>query len=196
MEGRGRWGADKPCEQVWPQRLELHSLQRALAAHWQVLSPPLGQQTQTQLEEVLHFPALSRPFFSYVTHTANQHVIWSLRLSEKKIKQCMQFLKILSWSWKRFLELHFWITILMNLIIWGICCRKLEVFLSYWDRDDGVFAFLSFFVFFFFFFFLFCSYFSQWVQVFIRGGEAGDRVAGTVWEQMGENRYVFARENW
>lgn len=49
-----------------------------------------------------------------------------------------------------------------------------------------------------FFFFVFLAWgvsFPKWVQIFSRGGEGGDRVAGTVWEQMGENRYVSARKN-
>ena len=37
--------------------------------------------------------------------------------------------------------------------------------------------------------------FPKWVQIFSRGREGGDRVAGTVWEQMGENRYVSAWKN-
>lgn len=35
----------------------------------------------------------------------------------------------------------------------------------------------------------------KWVQVYSRRGKDGDRIAGTVWEQMGQNCDVFAREN-
>jgi len=33
------------------------------------------------------------------------------------------------------------------------------------------------------------------MQVYGRRRETGDRVTGTVWEQMGENCNVFGREN-
>ena len=46
-----------------------------------------------------------------------------------------------------------------------------------------------------FFFLAWCVSFPKWVQIFSRGREGGDRVAGTVWEQMGENRYVSAWKN-
>lgn len=59
MESRGRWSADKSCQKVWPQRLELHSIQRPVAEDWEILSSSLGQQTSTQFEEVLRKHCIS-----------------------------------------------------------------------------------------------------------------------------------------
>jgi len=43
MESRRRRGATQPCEEVWSQRLELHSIQGSSSKDWQVLSSSLGQ---------------------------------------------------------------------------------------------------------------------------------------------------------
>ncbi|CAI0380945.1 unnamed protein product [Linum tenue] len=48
MESRGRPSADQARGEVRTPRVELHSIQRPIAAHRQILPPSLGQQASTQ----------------------------------------------------------------------------------------------------------------------------------------------------
>ncbi|CAI0380946.1 unnamed protein product [Linum tenue] len=52
MESRGRPSADQARGEVRTPRVELHSIQRPIAAHRQILPPSLGQQASTQPQNV------------------------------------------------------------------------------------------------------------------------------------------------